>query len=413
MKTEVYNRSYRLGSLQTQIVAGFGLLSFLFLLLVIVNLLSFRSLRIEYDSALGEVIQSGDLPEETRTYLLETVDHLSALVVRGEAVLTIISLVAIISSVAMAIYFVRNLVGPLQSLNDVAIEVGEANPGVTIGEYNIDELTLLGQSLMKISVLLRDSVGKLEKVIEERTRALVTTFRVSRQLSTLLNREQLATEVVEQVKSAFDYYHVQIFLVDDSSHDLVLVGGTGPAGRAMLETNHRLEHGAGLVGRAVSTAEVVLAPDVNKHPAWLANPMLPDTRSEVAVPISLGENILGVLDVHHDTVDGLDETDAVLLQSIAYQVAIALQNARLYDEAQRSAYQAALVNAVNQRIQQAPTIDEVLQIAARELGQATGALNTTVQISHVPKPLAEHDYLSSKGQISGQEEPDWGIFGSF
>ncbi len=413
MKTEVYNGSNRLGALRTQIVAGFGLLSFLFLLLVIVNLLSFRSLRIEYDSALGEVIQSGDLPEETRTYLLETVDHLSALVVRGEAVLTIISLVAIISSVAMAIYFVRNLVGPLQSLNDVAIEVGEANPGVTIGEYNIDELTLLGQSLMKISVLLRDSVGKLEKVIEERTRALVTTFRVSRQLSTLLNREQLATEVVEQMKSAFDYYHVQIFLVDDSSHDLVLVGGTGPAGRAMLETNYRLEHGAGLVGRAVSTAEVVLAPDVNKNPAWLANPMLPDTKSEVAVPISLGENILGVLDVHHDTVDGLDETDAVLLQSIAYQVAIALQNARLYDEAQRSAYQAALVNAVNQRIQQAPTIDEVLQIAARELGQATGALNTTVQISHLPKPLAEHDYQSSKGQISGQEEPDWGIIGSF
>jgi GAF domain-containing protein len=93
-------------------------------------------------------------------------------------------------------------------------------------------------------------------------------------------------------------------------------------------------------------------------------------------------------------------------------VAIALQNARLYDEAQRSAYQAALVNAVNQRIQQAPTIDEVLQIAARELGQATGALNTTVQISHLPKPLAEHDHQSSKGQISGQEESDWGMIGS-
>ena len=126
--------------------------------------------------------------------------------------------------------------------------------------------------------------------------------------------------------------------------------------------------------------EVVLVPDVTEDPEWLPNPLLPETKSEVAVPIIVGDEVAGVLDVQQNETGALGETDAVLLQSISNQVAIGLQNAQLYDEAQRSAYHAALVNTVSQRIQQASSVEDVLQIAARELGQALGAPKTTVRV---------------------------------
>jgi GAF domain-containing protein len=108
---------------------------------------------------------------------------------------------------------------------------------------------------------------------------------------------------------------------------------------------------------------------------------LPDTRSEIAVPIILGEEVLGVMDVQHDARGGLTRSDAELLQSIANQVAIALRNAEMYEYAQVSADREAVVNVINQRIQQAVSIDDVLQTAAQEIGRALGAQETTIQLN--------------------------------
>jgi GAF domain-containing protein len=94
----------------------------------------------------------------------------------------------------------------------------------------------------------------------------------------------------------------------------------------------------------------------------------------------LGDRVQGVLDVQHDVTDGLEQSDVQLLQSIANQVAIALQNAELYEGAQRTADREATVNIINQRIQQAVTVEGVLQVAARELGKALNANRTSVQV---------------------------------
>jgi GAF domain-containing protein len=137
-----------------------------------------------------------------------------------------------------------------------------------------------------------------------------------------------------------------------------------------------------LVGRAAETRQVVLVADVSREPAWLPNPLLPETRAEMAVPIIIGGHVLGVMDIQHNVTNGLQENDIELVQSLANQVAVALQNARLYTQAQHQAERETFLNSISQRIQRATSIEAVLQIAAEELGRTTGATQATVQLTN-------------------------------
>jgi GAF domain-containing protein len=232
---------------------------------------------------------------------------------------------------------------------------------------------LTSRELQKNNEELRILQSNLESRVADRTKALATAAEVSRRLSAVTNSRQLAVEVVEQVQHAFDYYYAQIYLLDEAGENLVLEGGTGEAGAAMIARGHALPVGRGLVGRAAASNEPVLVSDTSQDPDWLPNDMLPETKAEAAVPISVGDQVLGVLDVQHSTVNGLTPDDVTLLESLAGQTAISLQNARSYEESRRRAELESMVNIIGQKIQRTTSIEETLQTAIRELGTAIGA----------------------------------------
>ncbi len=181
----------------------------------------------------------------------------------------------------------------------------------------------------------RAAVAEAEAQKETRRRALQleTASQVSQKITAILDVDELLNQIAELIRDSFGYYHVFLFWTDADCHEIVLRAGSGNAERSLKASGLRFKIGEqGITGRAAATGLPILCNDVSQDPDYYPHELLPETRSELAIPLVFGDRVVGVLDVQSDRCNAFRQDDVPILKILADQVAIALENARLFGE---------------------------------------------------------------------------------
>lgn len=225
------------------------------------------------------------------------------------------------------------------------------------------------------SVLDRFSLVRQTQV---RARELETVAEVSASASQNLELGDLLQNVADLVKERFNLYHAHIYLLNDAEDRLVLTAGAGAVGRQMVKEKRTIPFNApqSLVATAARENRGVTVNDVKQNPNFLPHPLLPSTRSEMAVPMRVGSKVIGVLDVQSDKVDRFTDNDIQVKTILAEQVAVAVQNARLFKQTHERLQDLAMTNRISEIMRSTDNLqvvhEQVMEIV-RETFHATGA----------------------------------------
>lgn len=244
---------------------------------------------------------------------------------------------ALLIGLGLSFLLTRGISLPIAQMINIfkKIEQGDLSQRVTVTAT--DEVGEMAVYFNHMVERLEELQTSLERRVAERTEQLRATIEVGRVASSILEPGELITRVVNLITERFGHYYAAIFLVDPSGQWAELKDATGTAGQALKAQGHRLEIGGkSMVGSAITKREARVALDVGAEPVRFDNPLLPHTRSEIALPLLLGDHVVGVLDVQSTQEAAFDEENVNTLQGMANQVAIALENARLFQETQKS-----------------------------------------------------------------------------
>lgn len=288
----------------------------------------------------------------------------------------LLSVAAVIASAIAALALGQVITRPIVELTNAARRIEAGDRLVRAEVQSNDELSEMASAINRMMEELRVSVEMREQRVAERTQALVVATEVGRELTSILDLDLLLQSVVNKVNHAFDYYHVQIYLWNDERSRLIMQRGTGKIGQALLDKRHAIEAGKGVVGRAAESKTPIFVPEVRgsaRPDYWLSNPLLPDTVSEAAVPLLVGDSVIGVLDVQEDVPGKMTAEDVDILQIVAGQISVAIQNAKLYTLSRRRAENEAMLLEISRKIQSTTTVESAMKTAVVELGKFMGS----------------------------------------
>lgn len=249
---------------------------------------------------------------------------------------------------------------------------------------------------------LLKAVGNQAAIAIENTRLFESTqqslkevnalYAISRGLAASLDTDQLIQDVLEILQQNFGYYYIQIFLLDPATGDLVFQRGTGEIGTKLSEQGYRLSPGQGISGHVGATASPFVTNHVDDIAFFHRHPLLPDIQSELAVPIKVEGQVVGVLDIQHVPPHHLSEEDLRLMSAVADQLAVALQKASLYSNLQGALQQE---QAMRSQLLQS----ERLALVGRLLASVSHELNNPLQaIQNALFLLKEETTLSPQGK---------------
>jgi GAF domain-containing protein/HAMP domain-containing protein len=271
----------------------------------------------------------------------------------------------------VTVNFSNNLIKPLTSLTQTAesMATGNLNARVNIVEQN--EFGTLAAALNTMASSLKGSIDTLEDRVAERTaevqersRELETAnmhanrraaqfealAQVARSISSIRDLQELLPLITKVISEQYGFYHVGIFLNDEMNEFAVFTASNSEGGKQMLERNHRLRIGEeGIVGKVTATGEPRIALDVGTDAVYFGNPDLPDTHSEMALPLWNEGKVIGALDVQSTESGAFTHDDVQTLSLLADQVSLAIENARLFENSNRTLDELQMVTRQSMR----------------------------------------------------------------
>jgi len=292
------------------------------------------------------------VPTEELLTEAKTADEQIASETRNTIALSILLIIGILVVASVATLVMGNLLtSPLKTLTKTAEKITSGNLEARAEIQGRDEIAILAKALNTMTSTLSGLIQSLEQRVAERTvdldnARLLSEKRVGElqtisEISGIFTGEQkievLLPLITHLVSERFDFYHVGIFLLDESRQFAVLQAANSEGGQKMLEHGHKLKVGTtGIVGFVAQKGESRIALDVGTDAVFFNNPDLPRTRSEMALPLITRGQTIGVLDVQSDKPGAFIENDASTLGILADQIAVVIENARLFNQTQQS-----------------------------------------------------------------------------
>ena len=248
----------------------------------------------------------------------------------------IFSILALLLGAGFSYYLAKAVSDPIYDLIKTfnKIEQGDLTQRAPVS--STDELGIVTMQFNRMVARLESLQSTLEQQVVERTKQLTASNEVGRAAASSLDPEQLLARVVPLFPELFGYYYAAIYLVDPSGKWAELREATGEAGRVLKQNRHRLEiAGKSMVGTAIREQSPRIAQVASDEKQRMENPLLPYTRSEIALPLMVGDRVLGALNVQSTREADFGPQVIETMRNMTVQVAIALENARLFQEAQQ------------------------------------------------------------------------------
>ena len=276
-----------------------------------------------------------------------------------------------------------------------ALIVQDVNREHAFNNENLRFLTALANQVAGVIY----NVGLLEES-RRHTTQLEIAAQIARDISGSLNLDELLKKAVNFIRERFDFYHAAIFLIDLPNEFAVIREATGEAGSQMKRAGHKLGVGSkSVVGYVSGRGELLVVNDTAKDATYYANPLLPETRAEAALPFKVGERIIGVLDVQSSRPYAFTEDNLRTLQILADQLAIAVVNSELFAETQEHLSQHRLLHHITSTAASGTTLEESLESAVSGLQVTLGGDRVSILM-----PDAERKFLEVKASVGYSQE---------
>ncbi|HET9908846.1 MAG TPA: GAF domain-containing protein [Anaerolineales bacterium] len=250
--------------------------------------------------------------------------------------LILFSSMALLLGAGFSYYVSKSLSDPIRELINTFLKIEQGDLATRAPVNATDELGIVTMHFNRMVAQLEGLQNTLEQKVAERTKQLTATNEVGRVAASILDPDELLNRVINLLSERFGYYFAAIYLLDPSEKWAELRDATGDAGHVLKNNHHRLEvAGRSMVGTAIRERSARIAQASSSEKQRFENPLLPYTRSEIALPLLAGDRVLGALDVQSTKESDFGPELIETMENMAAQVAIALENARLYQEAQR------------------------------------------------------------------------------